>query len=43
MVNLSPAGDVTITAGYGAYVPCTYTIADGHFLEIADAAIMEIG
>lgn len=41
--KLAPAGDVTVTAGYGAYVPDYYEVAVGKFLEVGPGAVMEVG
>jgi hypothetical protein len=40
---LAPSVDETITAGYGAYIPDYYNIADTKFLEVGNESVFEIG
>jgi hypothetical protein len=43
MENMTASFDITIPAGYGAYVPDEYEIATGKFVELSAGAVMEIG
>ena len=40
--NRSPAGDVTITAGYSAVVVGDYEIASGFILDLLTNSVLEI-
>lgn len=43
LMNFAPSGNVTITAGYSAYVSESYEIASGYYLEAGDGAVFEVG
>lgn len=43
VTKLSATSNTTIAAGYGAYVPGQYEIANGIYLEISNGSIFEIG